>query len=152
MNEERPREFNKAVILKLMQSFEQKDTEGFLELCADDCILIDPHYPRIPLKGKRAIRQGLEWTFKTLEKPVFDVRRIWIDGDEAVVYVDPRHRLKNGITLNVPQLFRIQWNGQTITLLQSFLPYRPGGLVGLIIRFHSLLWKLLGKGKPTSTP
>ena len=152
MNEERPREFNKAVILKLMQSFEQKDTEGFLELCSEDCVLIDPHYPRIPLKGKRAIRQGLEWTFKTLEKPVFDVRRIWIDGDEAVVYVDTRHRLKNGITLNVPQLFRIQWNGQTITLLQSFLPNRPGGLVGLIIRVHSLLWKLLGKGKPTSTP
>jgi len=152
MTEERPREFNKAVILKLMQRFEQKDTEGFLGLCSEDCVLIDPHYPRIPLKGKRAIRQGLEWTFKTLEKPVFDVRRIWIDGDEAVVYVDTRHRLKNGITLNVPQLFRIQWNGQTITLLQSFLPYRPGGLVGLIIRVHSLLWKLLGKGKPTSTP
>ena len=152
MNEERPREFNKAVILKLMQRFEQKDTEGFLELCSEDCVLIDPHYPRIPLKGKRAIRQGLEWTFKTLEKPVFNVRRIWIDGDEAVVYVDTRHRLKTGITLNVPQLFRIQWNGQTITLLQSFLPYRPDGLVGLIIRFHSLLWKLLGKGKPTSTP
>ena len=152
MNEERSREFNKAVILKLMQRFEQKDTEGFLELCSEDCVLIDPHYPRIPLKGKRAIRQGLEWTFKTLEKPVFDVRRIWIDRDEAVVYVDTRHRLKTGITLNVPQLFRIQWNGQTITLLQSFLPYRPDGLVGLIIRFHSLLWKLLGKGKPTSTP
>jgi len=85
MKEERPGKINKTLILKLMQSFEQKDTEGFLDLCSDDCVLIDPHYPRIPLKGKRAIRQGLEWTFKTLEKPVFDVRGMkrlcmWIPG------------------------------------------------------------------------
>ncbi len=136
------RNLKNSIILKVMEMFEQKNVEGFLELCTDDCVLIDPHYPQQPLKGKAAIRKGLEWAFKTLEQPVFDVQQMWVNETEATVLVQTRHRLKYGFTMNTPQIFYLRWDGNKIAHIQSFLPYHPDGVLGVILFIQRLIWRI----------
>ncbi len=137
---------NKAILLKIIRMFEEKNLQGFLELCDPSCVIRDPHYPRPEMKGLAAIRQGMSWAFRTLKRASFEVHHIWIDGPQATVYVQTHHQMMGGLRVDVPQIFYICWNGDKITRIESFLPYRPGGIPGLVIRLYAVLWRLLGKG------
>ena len=138
---------NKSIILKIMQMFEQKNLQGLLEWCDENCVIIDPHYPYSRMEGKEAIRRGMAWAFRTLKRSAFEVHRIWIDGPESTIYVRTYHQMVGGYQLNVPQIFYVCWNGKKITRIESFLPYRPGGIPGIIVRWYALLWRCMDKTK-----
>lgn len=48
-------------------AFEAKDLSAALQYFADDAVMIDPHYPTPHMDGKRAISEGLQWAFSSLD-------------------------------------------------------------------------------------
>lgn len=125
--------------------FESKDMEGFMALFADDAVVRDPHYPNPEMKGKAAIRRGLEWAMGNMEQPGFTIRNLWIDGDKAAVEVDTHHVFKGGMKLETDQVFVIETQDGLVTRLQAYLPYRPGGVGGLMAKATGLVWRIRRK-------
>jgi ketosteroid isomerase-like protein len=136
---------NKTMIDNLMAAFMAKDLEQVLSSFAEDVLVYDPHYPVPEMKGKSAIRQGFVWGLGNMKKPGFQILNYWIDGDKAVVEVDTHHVFKGGMELKFPQVFVVETHDGLITRLQSYVPYPPHGIGGLLARLTHLLWKLQGK-------
>lgn len=136
---------NKTMIDNLMNAFVAKDLEQVLSFFTEDALLYDPHYPVPEMKGKDAIRRGLKWGLGNLEKPGFLIRNCWIDGDQAVLEVDTHHVFRGGMSLDFPQVFVIEARDGLVTRLQSYVPYPPHGIAGILSRLTRLLWKIRGK-------
>ena len=130
---------NRTTIDNLMTAFEAKDLEQVLSFFSENALIYDPHYPIPEMKGKAAIRQGLEWGLNNLKKPGFHSRNYWSDGDKAVVEVDTHHIFKGGMELKFPQVFVIEMGEGLITRLQSYVPYPPHGIGRILARFTRLL-------------
>lgn len=122
-----------------------KDLEKVMAAFADDALLYDPHYPQPEMRGKAAIRRGLEWGRSSMQKFGFPIRNCWIDGDKAVIEVDTHHVLQGGMELKFPQIFVIETRDGLVTRLQSYVPYPPHGIPGLVGMVTRLQWKLTGK-------
>lgn len=109
---------------------------------ADDATLIDPHYPILEMRGKEMIKKGLTWGLKPLIKASFTTEKLWVDGNEGAIKLITNHVFKGGNKLDTIQVFLFAFNDEKkITYLQSFVPYRPPGLSGLIPRITGLFWK-----------
>lgn len=132
---------------RMVTAFETKDLKATLAFFSDDAVVIDPHYPQPEMHGKAAITQGFTWGFKSLAKPGFTLRHYWGELESGVVEVDTHHVLAGGMKLNFPQIFVIETQNGLITRLQSFPPYPPHGIGGLITRATRLAWKVQGKIK-----
>lgn len=133
------------LINNLMNAFMEKDLEQVLSFFAEDALVYDPHYPVMEMKGKAAIRRGFVWGLGNMEKPGFQIRNIWIDGDKAVLEVDTHHIFKGGLDLKFPQIFVIETSEGLIKRLQAYVPYPPHGIGGFLSRLTRLQWKLQGK-------
>ncbi|MGE5221049.1 MAG: nuclear transport factor 2 family protein [Omnitrophica WOR_2 bacterium] len=129
----------------LMNAFAAKNLEQVLSFFKEDALVYDPHYPIPEMRGKAAIRRGLEWGLGNMEKPGFQIRNCWLDGDKAVVEVDTDHIFKGGMRLKFPQVFVIEARDGLITRLQSYVPYPPHGIPRLLAQITRLQWKLQGK-------
>jgi len=136
---------SKTLIDNLIAAFEAKDLEQVLSFFSESALVYDPHYPVPEMKGKAAIRQGFEWGLNNLKKPGFHIRNYWLNSDKAVVEVDTHHIFKGGMEFKFPQVFVIETEEGLITRLQSYVPYPPHGIGGLLARFTRLLWKLQGR-------
>ncbi len=136
---------NTTMIDALMNAFMAKDLEQVLSFFAEDALLYDPHYPVPEMKGKNAIRRGLKWGLGNMEKPGFQIRNCWIDSDQAVLEVDTHHVFKGGMRINFPQVFVIEVRDGLVTRLQSYVPYPPHGIAGLLSSLTRLWWKIQGK-------
>jgi len=135
-------EITKADIEAVFRSFESKDIDLIMSLFADDAILIDPHYPVMEMKGKEAIRKGLTWGLKPLITASFTTEKLWVDGNEGAIKLITNHVFKGGNKVDIIQVFLFALNNEKKFLyLQSFVPYRPPGLSGLIPRLTKLFWK-----------
>jgi len=135
------------VAQQLVASCEGKDMPAILALFADDAIMIDPHYPVAEMKGKAAIKQGLEWAFSNIEKPSFAIRHVWEDVNSGAVEVDSFHVFRGGMKVKFPQVFILETRDGLITRLQSYPPHGPGGIAGGLTSLIRLIWRLQGKIK-----
>ena len=125
--------------------FTSMNLAAVMEHFAQDAVLIDPHYPQPRMVGRAAIERGLTWGLGNMVKPGFTLRHIWLDGDSAAVEVDTHHLFKGGMALRFDQLFVVETSAAKITRLQSYVPYGPPGLAGLLTRVTRLAWRLQGK-------
>ncbi|MCB9452332.1 MAG: nuclear transport factor 2 family protein [Anaerolineaceae bacterium] len=138
-------EDNQKILDALIAAFMNKDLEASLALFADDAVVYDPHYPIPRMEGKPAIRQGFEWGLSNMEQPGFTVRHLWGDDTSGAVEVDTHHVFKGGMALKFDQVFVYETRDGLITRLQSYVPYPPGGIGGLLARITRWAWKLKGK-------
>ena len=135
-------EITKEDIEAIFRSFESKDIEQIMTHFDDDAVLIDPHYPISEMKGKKMIIRGLTWGLKPLITASFTTKKLWVNGNEGAIKVKTNHVFKGGNKLDITQVFLFAFNiEKKITYLQSFVPYRPHGLSGLIPRITGLFWK-----------
>ena len=135
-------EITKVDLEAVFKSFESKDIEQIMTHFADDAVLIDPHYPIPEMKGKEMIIKGLIWGLKPLITASFNIEKIWVNGNEGAIKVKTFHVLKGGNKVDIQQVFLFAFNDEKkLTYLQSFVPYRPHGLSGLIPRITGLFWK-----------
>ena len=132
---------------QLTIAFETRDLPATLSLFADDAVVIDPHYPQAEMRGKAAIKQGFEWAFSNIEKPGFTARHLWTDDASGVVEVDTHHIFKGGLQVKFPQVFVLEARAGLITRLQSYPPYGPHGIGGILTSLARLTWRLQGKMK-----
>lgn len=135
----------RALFEGMIAAFSSKDLPKIMSYFADDAILYDPHYPQPHMVGKRAIEQGLAWGISSLEKPGFKVRQIWLDGHSGVAELDTHHLIRGGIESKFDQIFVFEFEGGKFRRLQSYVPYPPHGIAGLISGITRLVWRLQGK-------
>jgi ketosteroid isomerase-like protein len=138
---------DKATIECIFAAFMAKDIEAVLALFADDAVMIDPHYPVREMRGKAAIRQGLEWAFSNIERPGFTLRQVWADGDAGAVEVDTHHLFRGGMALRFPQVFVFDTRDGLIGRLQAYTPHGPPGIGGLLASATRVAWRLRGLTK-----
>ena len=131
----------------LMDAFTAKDMNAMLHYFAEDVVLIDPHYPFPEMRGKAAITTAMEWAFGNMEKPGFRIKHIWIENGNGAVEVDTHHVFRGGMVLRFPQVFVFESRDGLITRLQSFVPYPPPGVGGLLTKLTRWWWVLTGKAK-----
>ncbi len=137
----------RTIVERVFAAFETLDLNQALPLFADDALVIDPHYPSPRMVGKAAITDGLRWGLSNMKKMSFPIVHYFEDGSgqRAVVEVDTHHVLKTGMKLNFPQVFVIEACDGTITRLQAYEPYGPGGAVALILGVTRLAWRIQGR-------
>jgi ketosteroid isomerase-like protein len=138
---------DQMAIKRMFAAFMSKDVEAVLALFAEDAVMIDPHYPVREMHGKAAIRQGIEWVFRNIEQPGFTLRRVWIDDDGGAVEVDTHHVFRGGMAVRFPQVLVVDTRDGLIHRLQSYPPYGPGGIGGLLAKATWLVWRIQGRLK-----
>jgi hypothetical protein len=138
---------SKELIEGLLQAFTAKDLNKVMSYFADDAILFDPHYPQPRMVGKAAILQGLTWGMSSLEKPGFALRNLWLNDHSGVVELDTHHVLKGGMETKFEQVFVFELRNGKFTRLQSYVPYPPHGIAGMIGNATKLIWRVQGKMK-----
>jgi len=86
------------------------DKEAAIAAFADDASIFDPHYPQPLMRGKAAIRAGLDWGFGSMKSFGFDTKHYFPgkDGLSGVFEVDTHHVLKIGKKLDFPQVFVVE--------------------------------------------
>jgi ketosteroid isomerase-like protein len=131
----------------MLQAFVSKDLPTCMSYFAEDAIVYDPHYPQPRMVGKAAIEQGIAWGMNSLEKPSFKLRHMWTDENSGVAEMDTHHVIKGSMETKFDQLFVCEVRNGKITHLQSYVPYRPHGIAGLIGNISNLVWRLQGKIK-----
>jgi len=127
---------------RLIDAFVNKDLETIMGFFNENAVLNDPHYPVQEMRGKTAIRKGLEWGLGNLVKPGFTIRHCWIEGNTGAIEVDTNHVFKGGMKLRFMQVFIIESRNGKIDRLQSYVPYPPPGIGGLVTKLTRMAWKL----------
>lgn len=132
---------------RLFAAVEAKDVAASVACFADDGVCIDPHYPTPRMVGKAAIADGLTWAFGSLEKMGFTPVNYFeaLDGNSAAVEMSTAHRLPGGRPLNFSQTFIIEMRDGLISRLQSYPPYGPNGIGGLLLGITRLQRRLSGR-------
>lgn len=132
------------MIQRVLDLFSAKELDALLALFADDAIVYDPHYPQPRMVGKAAIRRGFAWGMASLEKPGFTVRNSWAEGNKLVVELDTHHVIRGNMKAEFDQVFVADVRDGLITRLQSYVPYRPGGIAAVLSRGTALAWRVRG--------
>ena len=132
------------LVKKCFQAVEAKDIEAVLACLTDDAQFIDPHYPKVHMKGKEEIRAGLTWGFKGLKKLGFTIEKYFEseDGKSVAIEVATAHILPNGKSLNFPQVFIIDIKNKKISRIQAYEPYGPHGMLKIILGVTRLIKKI----------
>ena len=78
---------------------------------------------------------------------VFKLRHMWLDGDSGVAELDTHHLIKGGIESKFDQVFVFECRDGKFTRLQSYVPYPPHGIAGMIGNVTKVMWRLQGKMK-----
>lgn len=132
---------------EMIDAFTRKDLPQIMSYFAEDAVLYDPHYPQPRMVGKKAIEQGLAWGISSLEKPGFKLRHLWLDGNSGVAELDTHHLIRGGIESKFDQVFVFELEGNQFKRLQSYVPYPPHGIAGIIGNITRFVWRLQGKIK-----
>ncbi len=136
---------NKALIETLLKAFMAKDLPAIMAIFADDAVFYDPHYPQQRMVGKAQIERGLTWGLSSLKKPGFTIRAMWLDEQSGVIEVDTHHVLMVGIEIKFDQVFVFETREGKITRLQSYVPYSPPGIGGMLSKVTRFVWWIQGK-------
>jgi ketosteroid isomerase-like protein len=114
---------DRALVERVLRTFESKDIDAILSCFADDAVFFDPHYPSPMMPGKEAMRQGFQIAFGMIKQPGFAIRKMWADDNSCAVEVDTHHTFINGTTAHFPQVFIMEARGGLLTRLQAYAPY-----------------------------
>lgn len=129
-------------ILSSFHAVEAKDLEGTLSFFADGATMEDPHYPNAKMRGKEEIAQGLIGAFGNVKQFKFTPKNYFerADGKAATIEMEAEHTvLGQGKLAPFRQSFVFEINDEgLITRMQAFGPYRPDGLMGIMVRAASL--------------
>lgn len=87
------------------------DLEAVLALCSDD--LVATNVPIGPIHGKAAVREFLARFGKGMTERRYDVKRIMVDGDAAVVE-GVENYLKRGKRVSLPYMSTFLFRGALI--------------------------------------
>ena len=63
------------------KALERGDKEATIAAFADDAVLFDPHYPVPDMRGKEAIRKGLDWGFGSMRQFGFVPVKVFESAD-----------------------------------------------------------------------
>jgi ketosteroid isomerase-like protein len=137
----------KEIFEGLIEAFSRKDVPQVMTFFADDALFFDPHYPQPRMVGKEAILQGITWSMSSLEKPGFTLRKLWLDENSGVAELATHHLIKGGIESKFDQVFVFEFRDGKFTRLQSYVPYPPHGIAGIIGNMTRAMWRLQGKMK-----
>jgi ketosteroid isomerase-like protein len=129
----------------LLKAFTAKELDKVMSFFADDAVVFDPHYPQPRMVGREEILQGITWGMNSLEKPGFKIRKIWQDGNSAVVETDTHHVIKGSMETKFEQVFVFETRHGKFTRMQAYVPYAPHGIAGMIGNATRLIWKVQGK-------
>ena len=135
------------VLEGMLKAFSAKDLPKVMTYFTEDAVLFDPHYPQPRMVGKEAIQQGMAWGMSTLEKPGFKLRKIWADEASGVAEVDTHHVIRGNMETKFDQVFVFELRNGKFTRLQSYVPYPPHGIAGVIGNVTNLIWRVQGKIK-----
>lgn len=137
---------------RIFALFQSRDIDAVLAIFAEDAIVFDPHYPVPDMRGKAAIRRGFAWAFGNMEKSGFTIRNFWPAApgpigcgaaiDSAAVEVDTHHVFRGGMRVDFPQVFVIETRDGLVIRLQSYVPYAPPGIGGLLAKLTRFVWRL----------
>lgn len=124
---------------------EAKDLEAVLAFYHSDIDFIDPHYPKVHMKGKDEILKGLTWSFKTVKSFGFSDINYFEndDGTKASVEYDSMIELFNGKSFKFPQVFIIETSNHKISRLQAYEPYGPHGGHKIFLTVTRLIHKIM---------
>lgn len=130
---------------EMLAAFEAMDLDAVMGFFTEDAVLYDPHYPVPRMEGTAAIRQGLAWGLGNLVKPGFTIRHFWSDGESGAVELDTHHIFKGGMEVKIDQIFVFELRDGKLKRLQSYVPYSPHGVGGILPKVTRLVWRLRGK-------
>jgi ketosteroid isomerase-like protein len=137
----------KVLLEEMLKAFMNKDLPKVMSYFADDAVFFDPHYPQPRMVGKEAILQGMTWGMSSLEKPGFKLRHVWLDGNSGVAELDTHHVIRGSMETKFDQVFVFEFRNGKFTRLQSYVPYPPHGIAGMIGNVTKFVWRLQGKMK-----
>lgn len=138
---------SKEILEGMLQAFSAKDLPKVMSYFTDDAVFYDPHYPQPCMVGRDAILQGMSWGMSSLEKPRFTLRKIWLDENSGVAELDTHHVIRGSLETKFDQVFVFETRDGKFTRLQSYVPYPPHGIAGMIGSVTRLAWRLQGKMK-----
>jgi ketosteroid isomerase-like protein len=131
-------------ITDFFKAVEAKSLEEVLEHHCDDAEFIDPHYPKVYMKGKEEIREGLTWGLNGVKSFSFTLINYFEnkDGTSASVEYDTKIELPNGKKLNYQQVFIIETKEGKISRCQAYETYGPHGMHNVMLTVTRLKKKL----------
>lgn len=118
------------LITDFFKAVEAKNLELVLAYYCDDAELIDPHYPKIHMRGKEEIREGTTWGFSGVKSFSFTPINYFEneDGTKASIEYATKIELPNGKKLSYPQVFIIETKEGKISRCQAYEAYGPHGM------------------------
>lgn len=129
----------------IVDAVEAKNINAILDCYQDDVDFIDPHYPKVHMKGKEGVFKGLTWGFKSVKKFKFSLINYFEnkEGTAASIEYDTSIELSNGKKLNYPQVFIIETKNGKISRLQAYETYGPHGMLKIILLVTRLFHKII---------
>lgn len=133
------------LINKLFEAVEAKNINVILDCYDDDVDFIDPHYPKVHMKGKEDVIKGVTWGFKSVKKFKFSLINYFEnkEGTAASVEYDTKIELSNGKKFNYPQVFIIETKDGKISRIQAYETYGPHGVLKIILLATRLCHKIM---------
>jgi len=127
-----------------LRAVESRDRQAVLDCFAPDGVLIDPHYPQPRMQGHAQIGAGLDWVFAGMASMRFDIVGFFesADGAGAAAEVESHHQLTGGRRIEFTQTFVVQTRDGLITRMQTYLPYGPPGMAGVVLGLQRLRHRL----------
>ncbi len=124
---------------------EKKDLEVVLGFYHPDINLIDPHYPKVNMKGKNEVIKGLTWSFKTVKSFSFSTINYFEneDGTNVSVEYDSTIKLFNGKSFQFRQVFIIEMKNDKISRLQAYETYGPHGMHKIMLLVTRIIHKII---------
>jgi len=134
--------FTKEEIEYILDSFVNSDIESVMSHFSDEAVLKDSHYPNVKMVGKDAIKEGLEWGFDRMKSLSFSILKFWSIENDVIIKVKTHHVFKGNNKVDIEQIFVFTFNSsRKIISLESYVPYRPNTLPGLIAHIEGLFRK-----------
>ena len=133
------------LVRELFDAVEAKNIDEILSFYHEDIDFIDPHYPKVHMKGKEEIVKGLTWGFKAVKSFKFSTINYFenAEGTSASVEYDTKIELSNGKKLNYPQVFIIEANNGKVSRLQAYETYGPHGVLKVILMVTRIINKVM---------
>jgi len=133
------------LINTFFDAVEAKNINVILSFCHNDIDFIDPHYPKVHMKGKEELFKGLTWGFNSVKTFKFSLINYFEnkEGTAASIEYDTKIELSNGKKINFLQVFIIEVKNEKITRLQAYETYGPHGILKIILLITRLFHKIM---------
>ena len=123
---------------------EKKDLGAVMDFYHSDIYFIDPHYPKVHMKGKKEVLKGLTWGFKTVKSFSFKTVNYFEneEGTKASIEYDSIIKLFNGKSFQFRQVFIIEMQNNKISRMQAYETYEPHGMHKIMLVVTRFIHKI----------